>query len=235
MATFKYSRSLIGDRPWIVKAGTGKDLVIYSSESWNAMDPSDQAILNDMDVRLVQNADDSENGSFVFSTEKSIPAVRLEKINGTNETSRGRVTAAPSGSDSFRSPVTKVVKAEDVIARREMEKLARRRSIPWIFKLPVNVVFAFLKLLLFLSGIALSLLGSVIAFLKPIWKIFVFVAAFMAYLSIFGGLGMAPGTASEKESMVAVFIIFLIIYFVPEICVISGEFLMNLNDNFNFL
>ena len=81
MGRFDESRRLIGNRPWVVTAGSGKNKEVYLSENWDEVDPADKRILDEMDVEYHR---EDEQGRSVFTAEKSVAQYRYDEINYTH-------------------------------------------------------------------------------------------------------------------------------------------------------
>ena len=81
MGRFDESRRLIGNRPWVVTAGSGKNKEVYLSENWDQVDPADKRILDEMDVEYHR---EDEQGRSVFTAEKSVAQYRYDEINYTH-------------------------------------------------------------------------------------------------------------------------------------------------------
>ena len=75
---FEGAKEMIGNRPWVVTAGSGKNKEVYLSENWDEVDPADKKILGKMDV--VYHHEDEE-GRSVFTTEKTVAQYRFDSIN----------------------------------------------------------------------------------------------------------------------------------------------------------
>ena len=81
MGRFDESRRLIGNRPWVVTAGSGNNKEVYLSENWDQVDPADKRILDEMDVEYHR---EDEQGRSVFTAEKSVAQYRYDEINYTH-------------------------------------------------------------------------------------------------------------------------------------------------------
>ena len=75
---FEGAKELIGNRPWVVTAGSGKNKEVYLSENWDEVDPADKKILERMNVEYHQ---EDEQGRAVFTAEKTVAQYRFDKIN----------------------------------------------------------------------------------------------------------------------------------------------------------